>query len=650
MRRSIAALIALLSGFALMSLELTAVRLLAPHFGDSAYVWTNVIGVILVALAVGAWCGGLLADSGRNRALPVLLLVAAGVTTLVPFVANPLGGWLLPQELPLDAAFPALVRGSLAATLLLFAPPAFCLGCVSPMLVVRLAAGGATSVGRAAGLVSAMATAGSLAGTFAATHLLVPYLGSRATVWLSAALIVVCAGLAQGRIRAAAAALLPLACALLPLGAMRPAPPGAELLAEVESGYQFLQVLRTPEPVPATTRLAINEGLDSFHSIAIEGTDWTGRRYYDWHAVAPFLAGDGKRPEPLRVLSLGAAAGTFARLYAAAHPGAVVDGVEIDPAVIALGEQWFGGRKSPGDVWALDARVFVNRARAQYDVVLLDAYERQIYIPPQLASRQFFTRLQQVLAPGGVVSVNVGGLRFDDRVPQSIAATMAAVFGDAWLFKVPRSRNLLVVARHEQPLLPPRALAAVSGVAPELRELVDTMARPEAWRRVEPGGLVLDDDKPLLDELHDLSYRRDHLQGPLPIAGRLTADEADRRASEALAQGDPETALAVVADAEQETARLRYLAGDARWWLRDLAGARAEYEAALRLTSDEELRSLLTGRRIGVGEELAGSERATAVAQRNGTVAIFAFLPWVVLVGILLLRLRGAQGVGVSPA
>ena len=42
------------AGFGVMAAELTAVRLLAPHFGDSAYVWTNVIGVILAAMALGA--------------------------------------------------------------------------------------------------------------------------------------------------------------------------------------------------------------------------------------------------------------------------------------------------------------------------------------------------------------------------------------------------------------------------------------------------------------------------------------------------------------------------------------------------------------------------------------------------------------------
>ena len=97
----------------------------------------------------------------------------------------------------------------------------------------------------------------------------------------------------------AAALLVPLGLSLVPLGAVRPAVSPNVLLAEIESRYQFLQVVRTPagDGIPAATSLKINEGLDSFHSVRLDGTPWTGGRYYDWHAVMPFLAAsDARRP------------------------------------------------------------------------------------------------------------------------------------------------------------------------------------------------------------------------------------------------------------------------------------------------------------------------------------------------------------------
>src|SRR5690606_30686518 len=131
------------TGFGVMAAELTAVRLLAPHFGDSAYVWTNVIGVIMAAMALGAVLGGRLSTRASAGSWPFRLLLAAGCLLLAaPFATNWLGSMLLPADLPLDAAMPALIRGSLVATAVVFAPPMLLLAAVSPLLIVLLAKSG----------------------------------------------------------------------------------------------------------------------------------------------------------------------------------------------------------------------------------------------------------------------------------------------------------------------------------------------------------------------------------------------------------------------------------------------------------------------------------------------------------------------------
>jgi spermidine synthase len=641
-----AALVAALTGFSVMSLELAAVRLFAPHFGDSAYVWTNVIGVMLIALALGASIGGRLADPGRCAArVGRLLLIAGLATAVVPLCASALGALLLPEDLALDRASAALWRGSLVATLIAFAPPVLLAGTATPLLVTALAQAG-VGVGRASGLVATWGTLGSLCGTFATTHWLVPGLGSRATVWCCAALLIAAAlAVRPGRGRALAL-LLPIGLSLVPLGPLRAVAAPAELLAEVESRYQFLQVVRHPGSgaVAAVTELKINEGLDSFHSVRIDGTPWTGGRYYDWHAVMPWIAGDGARPENLRALSLGAAAGTFERVLAHAHPGLWIDSVEIDPEVTRLGREHFGAFGGRGAVHpGLDGRVFVNRAKGTWHLILVDAYERQVYVPAHLASVEFFTILHERLEPGGVVSVNAGGRTFDDPVVEALAATMARVFGEAWAFRVPSSRNFVLAARRGA-AFDPTVLGEVRTEDPVLGGLLAAAGRPEAWRRFRDseGAPVLRDDLPFLDAVQDEALARElDDPDPLPIAGDQPVPQVETLVHAAAGHGDWEQVLTIARTATAPSGYLRLLVGDARWRLHDIGGALAEYLAADRLEVDPELRATLRQRTAAAREQLAAFDAARSVGRRNG---------WLVLVGagwlggIALAVLRSAGG------
>ncbi len=621
-----AAVVAGLVGFAMMSLELTAIRIMAPHFGDSAYVWTNVIGVMLVALALGAFLGGRWAGlPDPQRRLSRALVVAGGLAAVTPFVVGPLGAWLVPQTLPLEAAMAALVRGSLACTLVLFAPAVLLLGVATPMLVAMLVAAGRPA-GRASGLVSAISTLGSLLGTFAATHLLVPGLGSRMTVWVCAALLLVSAAIVRGRVGPAVAAGGVLFFWLLPSGPLRAAPAGTEWVAETESAYQFLQVLRAMDGDATVTTLKINEGLDSFHSLARSDTAWTRGAYYDWHTAAAVLARDGvpSAPASLRVLSLGAAAGTFARVFGVAFPGCTVDGVEIDPAVVELGQRHFGARGAAGvDVGGLDARVFVAQAGVAYDVVLVDAYARQIYIPAHVASREFFTAVRGRLVPGGVVSVNAGGLGFDDPVLSALGRTMASVFGTAHAFRVPFSRNFVLVARRDQPLARAVLRTAASSDA-ELGRVLAQMADDAHWRVFQVDGAVLDDDRPVLDALQHASYGEAAAERVTLTAATGGGDPAavGETARAHLVAGRAEACLAELGTASAMTPYLRLLAGDARWALHDAGGARAELRAAEAAGVDEGLGPHLARRLATVEEFLASTAAARAAGTRNGWLAV----------------------------
>lgn len=634
-------LTAALAGFACMSAELTAVRLLAPHFGDSAYVWTNVIGVILGALAVGAVYGGRRAAGvAPLRHAGTLLVVAGAWLCFVPCLVGWLGPVLLPQELPLDAAMPALVRGSLAATTIAFALPMLVLGAVSPLLVAGAVQHGA-AVGRAAGNLGAAGTVGSLLGTFLATHWLVPGFGCRVAMGC-AGLVLVCAGLVVRRsVATVAASAMAMASLLLHQGPLRAASPPRTLLAEVESPVQFLQVVRDDSvPERPRTLLVLNEGLDSFHSMQVHGSSLTDGAYYDWHALAPLLAGDGVVPEGLRVLSIGDAAGTLRTVYAAIHPGATVDAVDVDAAAMDLGDRFFAADKAAGQRFVVDGRVFLQHAARRWHVIHVDAYAHQVYVPAHLASREFFELAHARLEQGGVLACNVGALRPDDPVLTAIAGTMREQFGSVLALPVPNSRNVLLVGRRDTALSPERLAAAhatPTTLQPEdaarWRAMLAHATHPAKWWSIS-GERVLVDDRPELDELLMAGYLADGDPGTATVcSGTSAPSAAELDAYEARLLLDWQAVLRHCAASATATTFLRELAGDARWALRHLRAAELEYEAALASGPDASARLRLE-RNLGfVREDLQRIEAARACGARNG---------WLLAASLLLVGLLGA--------
>ncbi len=80
-------------GACTMGTEIAGARLLAPYFGDSTIVWANTIAIVLVALSIGYWLGGKIAD--RHPELKKLcwtVLAGSVLVALIPFLARPFLG------------------------------------------------------------------------------------------------------------------------------------------------------------------------------------------------------------------------------------------------------------------------------------------------------------------------------------------------------------------------------------------------------------------------------------------------------------------------------------------------------------------------------------------------------------------------------
>ena len=457
-----------LSGAAVMVVEMTTVRVLQPTFGSTNYVWTNVIAVVLAALAAGYAIGGRIADARPSPGVLYGVLAAGGllVAATVP-LATPVSQWLLPVDVNLENVTSFLMRGSLAATLILFAPSTLLLGMVSPMAIRLLSEHG---VGRAAGRVFAVSTVGSIVGTYLPTLVLIPAYGSRATLLIAAAMLllpavvglIVFSGLRGAPLAAIAVAAWAGTAAAAPLRPNRGAPAledgGTALVREErESAYQYLTVREDTYPgQPPTTYklLTINEGVFTYHSFEVAGRVLTGNRYYDNYALLPLLI-DVPAGEELRGAVVGLAGGVtphqwdhfWGKTYKLR-----IDGAELDPDVIALGRRYFHLPPSDADwlrVHVMDGRQMLATlpAGATYHMLVVDAFSQECYIPFHLATREFFELCRAHLADGGVFAMNVYAYNADSEILTAIENTLATVFGRCQRVKQWWGGNFLLLAR-----------------------------------------------------------------------------------------------------------------------------------------------------------------------------------------------------------
>jgi spermidine synthase len=415
------------------------------------------------------------------------VVVASALLAAVPFVADP---FLSLSVEAFDSYSVGAFAGSLFGVLVLVAVPVLMMGTVSPW-AIRLKMHAVEDSGQMAGRMYAISTVGSLLGTFAASLLLIPLIGTQRTFLTFALITSAVAALALrprwALVPAAIAALL-----FVPVGTVKGADEGV-VIHEADTEYQYARVVELPD---GERHLELNEGL-AVHSIYRPDTVLTGN-VWDGYLIEPFSV---RSEPPGRIAILGNGAGTTARAYAEYFRDTRIDGVEIDGELHEIGKRYFGLEERPElHLYTEDARPFLRRIDATYDAIFVDAY-RQPYIPFYLTTTEFFSLARERLNPGGVLVVNVGHPEGSDDLEKVLSATLREVFPHVARDPLEDVNTLLVAAEQE-----PTAdnLRAASETLPDdLRPIaLNTAAR---LAPALPGGEVYTDDHAPVEWLIDAS-------------------------------------------------------------------------------------------------------------------------------------------------
>ncbi len=155
-----------------------------------------------------------------------------------------------------------------------------------------------------------------------------------------------------------------------------------------------------------------------------------------------------------RVLIIGLGAGGISTYLGRFLPDATIDGVELDPGVIDVAKKYFGIREtSKVRLIESDGRVFLNRHKETYDVILVDAFTGS-YIPFHLMTKEFYRLVQDRLAPNGVAAFNFlpGTKLYDSNI-----RTLKTVFDRVDLYHAGADWGVIAMAPRD-PVADPETL------------------------------------------------------------------------------------------------------------------------------------------------------------------------------------------------
>lgn len=385
--------VAFVIGFCLLAYELVAARLLAPYIGSSIYVWTSVIGVIILALSLGYAFGGWLADRRVRQAdISFLLLFSAAGA-----VATLLGYGVILDAIIYSITDPRLQ--GLVASVVLFAPTSFMLGSISPYLA-RLSVRSIKTTGRVVAALGAINSIGGISGTLITGFILFGYFGSKEILVLLIALLVATSWAISSREYVLERSVITVA--LIGLAALGLAPRlSAALLADIDTPtarYVVSEVTGGEEPF----RVLIT-GPGAWQSGAF--ADGSNRLVF-WYTRA---IADVVRQAPKRdnILILGGGALSMPRYFADTYPEAHITVIEIDPELRGIAKEHFFYKARPNiEIINQDARAFLNKNDKKYDVVIVDAFSDRT-VPLSLTTKEYVHSLARATRPGSVVAVNI---------------------------------------------------------------------------------------------------------------------------------------------------------------------------------------------------------------------------------------------------
>lgn len=441
-----------LCGALVMILEMTGARVLAPHVGTSAIVWTSLIGVVLGFLAAGAWIGGKFADKKLSASGLGLILACAGAGSALTALFHATIGAGITSHIN------NLYLAAVMAAIGIFALPAIFFGMITPY-ITRLKIANVNTAGATVGRLYALSTAGSILGTFLGGFILISWFSSSSILW-GTSICLIGLSLANSRERPWFRIILLAICLFLAWQDHTFLNLQADRTGRIliESPYNSIRVMKAQDATiggEEVVLMATDPGYSQSGAI-VSRPDELYFNYTRFYGLGPALM-----PEAKSILMLGGGGYSVPKWLLSGKSALakktpdVLKIVEIDPVMTKTAKTYFGLKDSNNiNIIHEDARAFLNRQTDKFDIIFMDVFNSHYSIPFQMGTLEAVTQLERALSPGGIILINlISAIQGEDgRLFRSIWSNLKKVFTDIRIYCVgtplnpDKVQNLMILA------------------------------------------------------------------------------------------------------------------------------------------------------------------------------------------------------------
>jgi spermidine synthase len=489
-------LLALLSGFITLSLEVLWTRMFAQVFMNDVYSFATILVTFLLSLAIGSFLARylMIKEVNRIKTLRTLLILSGVLVGISPLLFSYWTDGLaaLPVSVGWGGYILSLLRMSAVVTLL----PTILMGSIFPYLL-QIAPTFRYGIGETIGYLTAINTLGSIFGSLFAGFLFMKILGLWYSVALMAALYFLLSLLTIERPTlgkfgqyAGFAAALTLAFAFLPasgLSSVRLNLENAEELLDLRFGRDGIVSVISAQPsyYPEDFQdLFIR--LNNTYTLGGVGSAPDEKRQSH---LSLFL-----HPNPQSVYILGLATGISAG-GALHHPVSRVVVSELVPEVVDVAESYFEPynnglfQDTRVQIVVDDGRNFLLGTDERFDVIIADLFEPWGAGTGDLYSLEHFQSVQAHLHEGGIFVQWLPLHQISLQEFGIIARTITEVFPQVTLWRgnfVPNKPIAALVASNEiKPLDWEAMLANVQALGENPSTLIDALVSVKGYPTLE---------------------------------------------------------------------------------------------------------------------------------------------------------------------